>query len=239
MSDPLNCLLIDIGNSRIKYTVTSKSSPNFSLQYCIHVQELEVIIKDVDAVWLASVGKNEQVQQIKDVCVEYQRTCHVVQTQAEQFGIRCAYPQYKNLGIDRWLAVLAAREITPLPVAVIDLGTANTCDIIVDDHHVGGWITPGFSLMKKALLANTQKVFADNDVPTHLDLGSSTPDAVTYGCLAAVRGFVEMAENNLKSYASDYKILVTGGDQNLLSSMKNPNFSYFPNLVLAGLRRFL
>ncbi|KXI27540.1 type III pantothenate kinase [Paraglaciecola hydrolytica] len=239
MSDQAKYLLIDIGNSRIKYALVSEGQEDLAVLHCVHTTELTQIIKQVAKVLVASVGKTLLVEELQSLCQQHKVECQLIHTQAQQFGIHCAYEQFTTMGVDRWLAILAARKITLLPVAIVDLGTANTCDIVIENQHIGGWIAPGFNLMKQGLLANTQKVFADNNVSHHLSLGVSTPECVNLGCLAAVQGLVLMAESTLAKYATSYEILITGGDQNLITDLKQPYLHYFPNLVLLGLMRFI
>ena len=40
---------------------------------------------------------------------------------------------------------------------VMDVGTAITVDFVVDGQHLGGWIVPGFQVMRNALVASTKK----------------------------------------------------------------------------------
>ena len=239
MSDQPDYLLVDIGNSRIKYALVKAGQAEFQVHSCAHVGDLSSVIQQAQKVLVASVGKIALTDELQSICAQYQRSCQLLNTQAQQFGIRCAYENFATLGVDRWLAMLAARLLTDKAVAVIDLGTANTCDIIIGDQHLGGWIAPGFTMMKQALISNTQKVFADQQMAQQLNVGRSTPDCVNMGCLAALQGFVAMADQYLANHTKDYQILVTGGDQGLVSAINHPHLIYFPNLVLVGLSRFL
>lgn len=239
MSDQSKYLLIDIGNSRIKFVRVNSANDDLNVEHCMSIEEIENVIALSHKVLVACVGKPDLVEKLNELCIKHQVSCQVMQTQPQEFGIECAYEHYQNLGVDRWLAIIAARTMTELPVAILDLGTANTCDIVIGNRHVGGWIAPGFSLMKQSLLSNTQKVFTDLSMPQEINMGQSTPECVNYGCLAALQGFVLTAENYLASSEENYEILVTGGDQNLLFSLKNSNLHYFSNLVLRGLQRFL
>lgn len=239
VSDQPKYLLVDIGNSRIKFAQVKRAQDRLQLQYCAQIEQLETTIIQSSKVLVACVGKLTSVEVIKSLCIKHQVCCQIMRTEQQQLGIHCAYKQFENLGVDRWLAILAARYISASPLAVLDLGTANTCDIVIENQHIGGWIAPGFSLMKQSLLANTQKVFADISRPQQLTVGDSTPECVNQGCLAAVHGFVTMAEKFLEGRCQNYEILVTGGDQELLFSLQNPHIRYFPNLVLLGLQRFL
>lgn len=237
--DLFNALLIDIGNTRIKSVLANQSTDLDDVQFSHHVEELRASIEKSKQVLISSVGHQTQVTKLVALCQQLNTSCKVIQTKANILGVTCAYSNYQTLGVDRWLAILAAHEMTTLPLAVIDLGTANTCDVIAENQHLGGWIAPGFSLMRESLLSNTQKVFADSAYPEKLDLGKSTPDCVSYGCLAAQSGFVLMAEQYMRERYQDYRIYISGGGQNLLSLANNKRIHFLPNLVLRGLFRLI
>lgn len=234
-----NVLLVDIGNTQIKYAVVNDMSDLTEVKYCQQPEELISYISSVNRVVVSSVGHLAVVESLERLCKRFSKPCKIINTQASTLGIECAYVKFDTLGVDRWLAILAAREITPLPVAVIDLGTANTCDIVINNQHLGGWISPGFSLMRESLLSNTQKVFADTKFPDSMGIGDTTEDCVSFGCLASQTGFVMMAEQYLSNRYEDYFVLVTGGGQKMLNVQNNKKILFFPNLVLRGLFRLL
>lgn len=239
MSDLFNALLIDIGNTRIKYALVNFCADVDQVEYCQHIQDLTDAILISKQVLVSSVGHLDQVNHLEALCEQFTIPCRVIQTEAETLDVLCAYENYSTLGVDRWLAILAARDLTSLPVAVIDLGTANTCDLVSGNQHLGGWIAPGFSVMRESLLSNTQKVFADTSLPEKLNLGESTPQCVSYGCLAAQSGFVLMAEQYLLERYEHYLIYISGGGQSLLSLADNDRIKFLPNLVLRGLFRLI
>lgn len=237
--DRFKALLVDIGNTQIKYVAVNDITDTDDVRYCQHPADLSSSIRSVNQVIVSSVGHASVIAELERLCVSLNKPCKIIHTEANTLGVQCAYKQFQTLGVDRWLAILAAHEITQLPLAVIDLGTANTCDIVVNNQHIGGWIAPGFSIMRKSLLNNTQKVFADEKIPAFLEIGNSTEDCVSYGCLASQSGFVLMAEQYLSNKYDDYSVLVTGGGQNLLSLRNNTKVKFFPNLVLRGLFRLI
>lgn len=239
MSGASKSLLIDIGNTRIKYALVNSTSNIKDVGYCKHIDELHSYFSLADQVLVSSVGHDSLIYDLKRLCKRFNKPYKMINTEAETLGIHCAYETFQTLGVDRWLAILAAREITQLPVAVIDLGTANTCDIVVNNKHLGGWISPGFSLMRESLLCNTQKVFADVKMPNILDMGSTTENCVSYGCLASQTGFVMMAEQYLNNQYENYLVLVTGGGQHSVGLKDNRKIKFFPNLVLRGLFRLI
>ena len=237
--DLFEALLVDIGNTQIKYARVNDISDLTDVKRCQHSTELVAYISSVKQVVVSSVGHVTQVTELEYLCERFNKPCKIINTQAETLGINCAYEKFQTLGVDRWLAILAAREITQLPVAVVDLGTANTCDIVVNNKHLGGWISPGFSIMRESLLNNTQQVFADTTMPKDLGIGTTTEDCVSFGCLAAQTGLVMMAQHYLSNKYQDYLVLVTGGGQNSLSLKNNKKILFFPNLVLRGLFRLI
>lgn len=230
-------LLIDIGNTRIKY---AKSLPNAPLKVATtdNVQSVLQHNPSIKKVIMGSVKSNELTQKTFQQCQSLGIQLVNVQTESQRFGIQCAYKDFHNLGVDRWLAVLAARLHTELPVAIIDAGTAMTCDLVVGQKHLGGWIAPGFTMMRDAVTTKTDKVFGNQKRPNQLLLGDTTEDCVNFGCMAMLQGMLTSAQKILESHASEYRIYVCGGDQDLIEYNENEKIQLKPDLVLEGLARY-
>lgn len=239
MSKPTENLLIDIGNSRIKYALVNNLKQPLDVHFIEQHDTLVKLIQSVDRVLLSSVGHQNQVDDIKILCEQANVVFYQAKTEPVRFGVHCAYENYQNLGVDRWLAILAARALTSLPVAVFDLGTASTCDIVTGNYHQGGWIAPGFDVMRSALIKNTTHVFSDASIPNSLSFGGDTPECVNMGCLASIQGLILSAEKMLQSQFEHYQVIITGGNQTLISDMANQNWSFQDNLVLKGLSLFV
>lgn len=239
MSDLSKSLLVDIGNSKIKYAICHGQDMQYEVLSVTRVQELSTVMSECNKVALACVGQDALKNQLQQLCISQNKPLQIIKTQAEAFGVRCAYENFSTLGIDRWLAVLAADSLTDLPVAVLDLGTAATCDFVANKQHLGGWICPGFSLMHNALLANTQKVFGQQRFPQQLLIADSTEECVNMGCLAALQGLLLSAEKQLKLIDADYRIIISGGANSLLQELGNERIIFETNMVIKGLTRFL
>jgi len=239
VSEKPKALLIDIGNSQIKTAMMKDRNTDLQVSVAADISSLASLIRQCDKVLISSVADPQLVTKITDFCSTYSKALQIMKTEPEAFGIECAYEDYQTLGIDRWLAILAARQLTQLAVAVIDLGTANTCDFVIGNKHVGGWIAPGFSIMRDSLIANTQGVFADNDYPRGLEIGQSTEQCVNMGCIAAIHGLVSAAQQQLEIQCREYQIIVTGGAKRLLGQNTNKHIQFQENLVLQGLARYL
>jgi type III pantothenate kinase len=231
--------LVDIGNSQIKYALLAHSAADLEIETCQQTKDLEKAVRSCKKLVLSSVGHSRQVAEIAALCEAHGKPLQIISTEAQTFGIHCAYENYQTLGVDRWLAILAGRSITQLPLAVIHLGTANTCDFILNNRHLGGWISPGFSLMRESLIANTQQVFGNSDYPTSLKIGASTEQCVNMGCTAAAQGFVKMAEEQLTLLADEYRVIIAGGARDLLRDLDNKHILFRENLVLQGLALYL
>ena len=154
-------------------------------------------------------------------------------------GVVNGYRDPQRLGLDRWLAVVAAYNLCKSACLVIDLGTAITVDLVAcDGKHLGGYIAPGIALLRGQLLAHTRRVRYDS-AETALALGDlspgrSTAEAVERGCLLMARSYVSsqitLAQNPL---GDEFAIYVTGGDAALVADF--PSVNCVPDLVFRGL----
>ncbi len=135
----------------------------------------------------------------------------VVSTAAS--GIECGYGQPARLGVDRWLAVLAACHRYPADVVVIvDCGSAITVDVVAKGCHLGGYIAPGLRLMVSALYRNTSQVKVAALRADELIRGRNTDDAVSSGVLSMAVGLVERVCRDEEVEGRSLSLAVTGGD---------------------------
>ena len=141
-------LLVDVGNTAIKLASHQDGKISFLAADKIQWQ-------DVEHVLVASVRTNTALNSLLE-----QAKCHGVKVtiaavSAKHNGVSCAYKAYQNLGVDRWLVVLAAAKLYPGRTSlIVDAGTATTLDVLIDGkQHLGGWIVPGIDLMICADLA--------------------------------------------------------------------------------------
>jgi type III pantothenate kinase len=161
----------------------------------------------------------------------------------QKLGIRCGYRDPKRLGVDRWLAVLAAHKTAGRGALVIDAGTTLTIDgVTADGVHLGGLIIPGPQLMARALRRETSDigdVAVTRDARSQTFLGRSTSEAVNMGSGFALAGAVDQALRFLKrQLGNNPRVLVTGGDgADLVRSLKT-KAELRPALVLEGLALF-
>ena len=152
-------------------------------------------------------------------------------------GVRCGYRDPQRLGIDRWLAVVAAWRRARRAVAVVSVGTAATVDFVAANGcHEGGFIAPGWRLLGDSLGRQTADVRPDPTARPRLAPGTNTQDAVAAGTFLMLVAFVDAAIADFGRRAPPPRtVFVTGGDAALVASRLAADACCEPNLVLDGL----
>nr|WP_269468567.1 type III pantothenate kinase [Alteromonas sp. ASW11-130] len=231
--------MVDIGNTSIKFLPLNKFQevPHRTAS----LTEFEIWLAShphITTLFLASVRQADEINRLEVYCKSNNLLIQRIQTKQHDFGLTNSYKNVSMMGVDRWLAMIAAVHLTDKPFIVIDAGTAITVDFAGDGRHLGGWIAPGFVAMRSALLASTQKVYSDNVIPDCLQLGTHTESGVANGCMAAVQGIYCRAKAYMSDNYEDFDIFITGGDKNLFAFSQNDGSILAANLVVQGLARY-
>ncbi|MFZ8201498.1 type III pantothenate kinase [Alteromonas portus] len=232
-------ILVDIGNTRIKYSLLcdAEEEPNA----CEDAKSLFSFIdsqKKISHLYIASVRNQELVDEISAMCSERNIIFVEKHTEKEAFGIKNSYANVQKMGVDRWLAMVCAAEKSKKAFFVMDVGTAITVDFVVDGQHLGGWIVPGFQVMRNALVASTKKVFANDEIPTTFGVGIDTEDCVATGCHAALYGVYLSAVDYISSKQTEFDIILGGGDKKVFAFLKSADNMRLAHLVMQGLARY-
>jgi type III pantothenate kinase len=233
-------LLIDIGNTQVKYCWQQEINKESKIAiaqneltsvYCQQhfLKASKIILANVGLKNIAVLSEFANAQQIPLIAVE---------TEAERFGVKNAYQQYKNLGVDRWLALLACANLYPnTNVLIVDAGSATTIDVLKQDGtHVGGWIIPGIGMMIHAINTSTAKVRVQQEAVTNIGFATSTQANVNTGVHAATIGLVNFAieQAELNNIKLD-KIIVTGGNGQFVVQQIGSKSEFVANLIFEGL----
>ncbi len=146
--------------------------------------------------------------------------------------VSCGYTSLETLGVDRWLAVLAAFEKTGRAAVVVDAGSALTVDIVNSEGvHQGGYIVPGVRLLQESLWQGTDQVKVDQYGSGEQPIpGVTTEQAVSHGCILMLVAFIERLAAERRA-----ELIITGGDALLIKSQLAVKADYCPDLVLDGL----
>ena len=232
----MTVLLVDIGNTRLKWRLQEQGVVRCSgamLVRDLSVAQLQASLPEsISVVYWASVAGDEKASCLEVWAYQENIVCHQITTQDSWQDLTNGYHETQQLGVDRWLAMVAARQHTRRAVCVVDCGSAITFDYVgADGRHEGSYITPGARLMSQALTRDTAKINVTHRAPSSLQPGTSTSHAVLAGCYQiahhGVCGLVREAQGR------GYEILLCGGDG--LAIADELGLTYVEELVLEGL----
>lgn len=233
------CLQLDIGNSSAKWRLM-KGDAIVGRGTYLHGEAssrklLLSCTETLDHIWVSSVAAPATEVELGTLLeAQWGVKPWFARTQARTGGIGNSYEDPARMGVDRWLAMLGAREREPGRVCVIDAGSALTIDIVsAAGQHEGGYIIPGPTLMERALLLDTDRVRFRENVGYALSPGTSTAEAVRHGIALAQAGAVLLA---LDQAGSEPMALVYcgGAGEALMQLVKRPG-QWAPDLVFEGL----
>ncbi len=241
--------VIDTGNARIKWAraVDRRLSDQGAALHAGRpkqaLHELAAAVpSDARQVLIANVAAESVAAGVRDVVHGVTgRAPLFVRTTAEALGVRCAYREPERMGVDRWVALLAARAIVGGPVCVISAGTAVTFDALDDrGQHLGGLIFAGPRLCAEALLNSTRYIGrTSGKAPAPADrhlLGRSTEEGVSHAALLGVAAGLDRAVATVnRMVAATPPVLLCGGDARELHGWLETAVEIRADLVLEGL----
>lgn len=151
-------------------------------------------------------------------------------------GVTSAYDQPADLGVDRFLTMLAAFDAGMAPCVIASSGTALALDALdAEGRHLGGQIIPGISAMMSGLRAAAPGL-PDARTGCCVDLASGTADAmysgVRHAAAGAIEHFLALAS---KQMAQTPQLLLCGGHARQLAKLLQIDARQFPQAVVQGL----
>jgi len=241
-------LLLDIGNTRIKWggLIGGEFQAGSALP-----RGGGDVAKMIDAVQAKQyrparvIVSNVAQDQYRDLLaseVDRRWGCQVefVATLASAFGVVNGYEEPQLLGVDRWLALIAARQVADGALCVVDCGTALTVDLLTrEGEHLGGMIVPGVGLMQEALVNNTEGLNEASEWSTKegaLLMARNTADAISGGAHYSLMALIDrVASDAREPLGEDLSVVLTGGDAKTLKTHLRCDTLFEPDLVLKGL----
>jgi type III pantothenate kinase len=233
-------LLIDAGNSRIKSALWREGRIEF-------VESVETGSSHPPAAW-HSLGSPERIlassvagPAVETRITEWTKSAwslipEFAKVRRTAAGMNTRYEDPARLGVDRWLAALAAYHLAGGAAVVVDAGTALTIDVIdAGGTHLGGSISPGLSLMAKSLTHNTAHLRLHSLIASD-DVATNTAVAISTGCRDAVAGGIERMRDKIRrSLVGDMHWYITGGEAQIVMTASSIDFQHVPDLVMRGL----
>lgn len=237
-------LEFDVGNTRCKWRLLDQD-------ICVERGELELLASNfhllpinpaIERIRAACVGGAGLESQLQSWASEkLGLACEFARTQATTAGLTNSYAEPCKMGVDRWLASIAAYHKYQSAVLVVDLGSALNAEVVDQaGQHLGGYIIPGAGLMQRALLLGTEQVRFEDELSPNLYPGKSTAEAVSYGIAVALVGATKQIIEQAGQYLpAGFNIVLTGGGAGVVRPYLPDNVDWQPDLVMDGLRWLL
>jgi type III pantothenate kinase len=245
----MSLLLIDAGNTRLKWAI--HSGTEFKQQGHSTLSDFEKVLllpefKNIHELIYSSVINENQTNWMLSACLNVAPKLQYQRIQGNS-GINHLPSRYTNpdqLGSDRRAMLLGAAHLFPNKnLMIIGSGTATTIDFLIEGHHIGGWITPGFHLMADSLgghTANLPRIDESHIKNLSIAPGLTTEHGIAQGVLASQLGAISMARQYALNHHLNLDACVTSGGNalllnNHLQAFLDLRILHEPNLVIQGL----
>ncbi len=255
-------LLVDAGNTRIKWAALASDQPAAPGQWAqfgmVARAEIGALVQawqtlGISRVLLSNVAGAALREELEQVLAQAlaQTLAQTLgftpvprlwfKSQAELGGVRNAYRDPQQLGCDRFASAIGARALYPgQALMIVTCGTATTIDCVsAEGVFTGGMILPGLSTMAASLATNTAQL---PQVPHAVEIAQAfadnTTDAIISGCLNAQAGAIERALSLYHARHPDARCLMSGGAAHLIAPHLSIPHDKVDNLVLIGLQTF-
>ena len=234
--------LFDLGNSRLKCAPLAAGSLGKVIEVTHDGENFtdgwtSRLPMRIDTAFVSTVASTALTATLLDTLVQRCTRISLARTQRECDGVRIAYGIPSHLGVDRFLALLAAHARAPDPWLVVGVGTALTIDLLAGDgRHHGGRIAPSPTLMRQALHLRAPHLPSNGGV--YADFASDTVAGLASGCEGAAIALIASSRNAAVGHVDCAPRLVLhgGGAAALLPYLDDA--VHAPALVLEGLARW-
>lgn len=246
----MTCLLVDIGNSRVKWAWLdgerlgkARAADYSGWRARDFARRVIGTQRNIQSILVASVA----AKAVTDALAAAARLAGApapqrLATQRRACGVTVGYIEPWRLGVDRLLAMIAAhRRFAGQPVCAVAVGTALTVDLVgANGRHWGGSIIPAPPLMVASLLAGTNGIRRRAQGGAagrgRALFGRSTRAAVEQGARYAAAAAVDRAISEATHLVGrEPRLVLTGGGAPGLRPLIRTESVLVPDLVLEGL----
>jgi len=238
-------LLIDIGNTRVKWAILEsghlgesdnfiRSKTGIKASLNSHWKKLE----NISDVFVSNVAGETIAQQLEDWTKKHWEISPTfVKSESKKFGVTNAYDQPDQLGVDRWLALIAVRQHARQATCLIDCGTAITIDTVTKNGlHQGGLILPGLDMIRDALTKKVDISDTTTEISEFQTLATNTYSAIQAGTLYTITASLNQIINDLRiEYDNKIRFIITGGSAETILPLLPEKTAHYPDVVLKGL----
>jgi type III pantothenate kinase len=235
-------LFIDSGNSRIKlarnsaYGLDNLMALDFDDAGISKHFDAALADQGIDRIVLASVSKGRRNEQLQGLLANTNKPIVQITTRASMGRLQVAYPIPSQLGVDRFLAMLAVSDSAE-PCILISFGSALTIDVLdADGRHRGGVIAPSPDFQRRSMMSAFPGLFeAEGQIRP---LADNTPDALASGIAYQTIGLIQRILGTVNA-SEDWRLWVSGGAALHWIPLLPGNARYAPDILFRGMQRYL
>ena len=238
---------VDLGNTRLKWAhadalkshdVRAFAHAGLLETGSIDAGDLDAALADVrpdDRAWIASVAQPASTALVGSALERRGAIVVRALTQAACAGVRIAYAEPSRLGVDRFLALLAAHARGPGAWLIASVGTALTIDLLdASGTHHGGLIAPSPTLTRAALSERAPHLPVEGGAI--VDFANDTVDALASGAILSARALITRSLRAARrKLGATPALLIAGGGADELCNGWRIRAERAPDLVLEGL----
>jgi type III pantothenate kinase len=215
----LHNLYVDIGNTAVKWLFDGEYQSALISDFSVD------LLPKTDQVFVSCVGDKTLLSDLDNAIF--------VESQATFASFKSAYNSPQDLGVDRFLAMIAAVDQLPNQnILIIDAGSALTFDLVLaSGEHQGGLIMPGLGVLRQSF-----KQFSSHSKNlTLMSLSDNTHDAWEFGTAQMLMSVITSQLEYHQSKLSELQVVLVGGDAKMVAYRLNQSVIIKQNLVLEGL----
>jgi len=219
--------VVDIGNTNIAIGAFEGEEIRFTgrlstdrtktdLEYAIDLKNILEIFHadrhDFDGCIISSVVP-QITNVVRDSCTQVFGKPAVVLGPGLKTGLNIMLDNPAEMGADRVADAVAASNLYPLPVVIVDMGTATTISVVdAEKRFIGGAIYPGVRISLDALTERASQLGGISLEKPRSPIGRNTIECmrsgILYGSASVVDGLVEHFEEALGQKVT---VVATGG----------------------------
>ena len=245
-------LAIDIGNSMVTLGVFNGERLETTLRVATDNRKLAdeyglliTNLLNLNGLEQSRIDSISMCSVVPPLTVVFDQVCHtyfgiqpLTVTAGVRTGLRILYDNPRDVGADRIVDAVAAKELYGVPAIVVDFGTATVFDAVsADGVYLGGAIAPGINVAAEALFLNTSQLRRVELVAPKSAIGQNTSASLQSGLVFGYAGLVDGLVARFKQeVGQDSKVIGTGGLAGIISK-ETEIFDFInPDLTLIGLK---
>lgn len=245
-------LAVDIGNTNIVFGCVDENeeiviSERIATNHNATAAEYASIIKNIlemnnfrcsdidDAVMSSVVPSVTSV--VKEAIRKLFKVDVMIAGPGVKTGLNILIDNPRQLGSDQAVDAVAAVDSYPVPLIIIDMGTATTISVVdKNKNYLGGLIMTGMGVAADALIQRTAQLpKIDFELPPNI-IGRNTIDCMKSGALysnaCAIDGIVQRIEEELGESCT---VVATGGLSSIVIPLCRKKIHVDGDLLIRGL----